>query len=317
VTARARSWLGGVAGLAALGSLGGGVAMIDAVARPGRAEAAEWLQLGSRALPRGAWADPDAPATGIAYGPRGSSRAGADVALVTWRSDERTRRLGLSAVVGFDNAVTRSPLAGELGRTAVELAIASSFDGWAARHLGARGVLELGLAVGRRSAFSTERYLLGDAPRADDVPFGAGGSYLGLDAAARTGLRAAWDLGVRLALRAYLNAFPDLVGSREASDVVADSLHEGAEWQGSVEARVDRRFGARARGYLSLYAEAIAPHDDSAKGLWLGRLEAGVALTSNALEVAFFVAGEAGHGPSLLVNQTELRLLGGVKIYAR
>ena len=295
------------------------VVVAASVASPAKVEAVEWLQVGSRALSRGTSASPDAPATGVAYGPRASSRLGADVALATWRTDPRTLRLGLMGLVGFDNAVSRSPLAGETGRTAVEVGLAWSLDAWALGRLGPRGLLELALVLGRRTAFGTERYLLGDPYRTDDVPFGGGGTYLGGDGVLRMGLGrgAAWELVLRLSLRGYLNAFPDLVGSRAASDVVADSLHEGAEWQTTAEVGIDRRLGTHARGYAALYGEAIGPHDDTARHLWLARLEVGAAAASGALELAPFVDIEAGHGPSLLVNRTELRLAAGVKLYAR
>jgi hypothetical protein len=281
------------------------------------ARAAEWLRLGSRAIPRGTSASPDAPVVGLAYGPRASSRLGADVAVATWRSDARTLRLGLSALVGFDDAVSHLPLAGETGRTASELGLAWSFDTWAARRLGPRGLFELAATLGRRTAFTSERYVFGDPYRTDDVPFGGGGTYVGGDALARRGLGAAWDATLRLGLRAYLNALADAVGQREASDVIADFLHEGAAWQTSLELGLDRRFTERARAVGALYAEAIGPHDDTAKHLWLARLELGAAFASSALELAPFIDLEAGHGPSLLVNRTELRLAAGVKLYAR
>ena len=293
-----------------------GLTLVVSTGVPRSAEAVDWLEIGSRALPRGESASPDAPVVGLAYGPRASSRLGADLSLVTWRSDVRTFRLGLLGLVGFDNALSRSPLAGETGRTAVEVGLASSFDGWAARRLGPRGVLEVALVLGRRTAFSTERYLFGDAYRTNDVPFGAGGTYLGCEGAMKIGRSSAWDATLRLGLRGYLNAFPDLVGQRPASNVVADFLHEGAEWQTTVEVGVARRIGDSLRALATLYAEAIGPHDDTAKHLWLGRLEAGVALRSRTLGLMPFVDLEGGHGPSLQVNRTELRLAAGVKIYA-
>jgi hypothetical protein len=290
------------------------VGLVCVVGRP--VAAAEWFQLGARALPAGDSASPDAPVLGVGYGPRAQSRLGLDVAIATTRTETRTRRLGFAALVGFDNAVSRSPLAGELGSTAIELSLAWSLDAWALRRLGPRGVLELALVLGRRTAFSTERTVLLDPYRTDDVPFGAGGTYLGGEAEARLGLAAAWDLTLRLGLHAYLNAFADLVGSREASDVLADYLHEGAEWQTSLEAALERRLGATTRLRAAAYGETIGPHDDTAKQLWLARLELGPGFAAGAFAILPFVDFDAGHGPSLLVNRTELRTTVGVKLYA-
>lgn len=281
-----------------------------------RANAAEWFQLGARALPAGDSAAPDAPVMGVGYGPRAQSRLGLDFAVATTRAETRTRRIGFAALVAFDNAVSRSPLAGELGSTAIEVSLAWSLDAWAQRRLGPRGVLELALVLGRRTAFSTERTVLLDPYRPDDVPFGGGGTYLGGEAEARLGLAAAWDLTLRLGLHAYLNAFADLVGSREASDVIADYLHEGAEWQTAIEAAIERRVAATTRLRAVAYAETIGPHDDTAKQVWLARLELGPAFAAGAFAILPFIDFDAGHGPSLLVNRTELRTTVGVKLYA-
>jgi hypothetical protein len=289
-------------------------AAVSAPAAP--AHAAEWFQLGARALPPGDSAAPDAPVLGVGYGPRAQSRLGLDVAVATARRETRTLRLGFSALVAFDNSVSRSPLAGELGSTAIELSLAWALDAWALRRLGPRGVLELALVLGRRTAFSTERTVLLDPYRTDDVPFGAGGTSLGGSAQGRLGLAAAWDLTVRAGLRVYLNTFADLAGSREVSDAIADLFHEGAAWQTSLEAAIARRLGETARLRAAVYLETIGPHDDTGKQLWLARLELGPAFAAHAFAILPFVDLDAGHGPSLLVNRTELRATVGVKLYA-
>lgn len=279
-------------------------------------QGAEWLQLGARALPSGESAAPDAPALGLGYGPRAKSRLGGDLAVVTWRGETRTRRLGFAALVAFDNSVSRSPLAGELGSTKIEISLAWSLDAWAQRRLGPRGVFELAAVAGRRTAFATERTILLDPFRSDDVPFGAGGTYLGGEAQARLGLAAAWDATFRLGLDVYLNGFADLFGQHEASDVIADYLHEGGAWQTSIEAALERRLGETARVRAGAYAETIGAHDDTGKQLWLARLELGPAFAARTFVFSTFVDLDAGHGPSLLVNRTELRATVGVKLHA-
>jgi len=281
-----------------------------------RARAAEWLQLGSRALPRGDSAAPDAPVLGVAYGPRASSRLGTDFSVVTWRRETRTLRLGFAALIGFDNSVSRRPLAGELGSTEVEMSLAWSLEAWARRHLGPQGVFELALVVGRQTAFATERTVLLDPYRPDDVPFGAGGTFLGPELQGRIGFGPRWDGTLRLGLHAYENGIADLFGQREVSDAVADYLHEGAAWQTSIEAAIERRLSDRACARGALYAETIGPHDDTAKQLWLARVELAPAFAARALVLSPFIDFEAGHGPSLAVNRTELRLRAGVKLYA-
>jgi len=287
------------------------------VVRGAPAAAAEWLTVGSRALPLGESAGPDAPVLGLTYGPRASSRIGGDVAIATGRSGTRTLRLGLAALVGFDNAGSRVSLPNEVGRTATELALAWAFDDWAARRLGPRGVLEVALALGRRSAFLEGRTVLPDAYRTDDVPFGAGGTYLALEPALRAACGTRWAGTLRLGFYGYLNGIVGLFGARVASDLIADDLHEGAAWQTSLEVRADRIADGGTRAFASLYAEAIGPHDDTAKHLGLVRGELGAALSSRALVFTPFLDIEAGHGPSLLVNRTELRGAVGVKLYAR
>lgn len=280
------------------------------------AHAAEWLQLGGRALPQGESAAPDAPALGLGYGPRAKSRLGIDLGIVTWRGETRTRRLGLSALVAFDNSISESPLAGELGSTALELSIAWSLDAWALRRLGPRGVFELAAVLGRRTAFATERTILVDPFRTDDVPFGAGGTYLGGEAQARVGLGAAWDGTLRFGLHAYLNGIANLFGQREVSNTIADFLHEGAAWQTSLEVGLERHLGETVGLRASAFAETIGAHDDTGKQLWLARLELGPTFASRAFVLSPFVDLDAGHGPSLLVNRTELRATVGVKLYA-
>ena len=297
-----------------------------AMALPRTARALAWFEFGSRALPMGESASPDAPYIGLGYGPRASSRLGADLALLTFQRPCFVFRWGLSAMVAFDNATTRNPVSGELGRSSTELSLAWSFPGMVENEQ-AR-VVEFAFLVGRRTAFATERYDLVEPRRSDDVPFGAGGNYLGLEGALRQPLRDWLQGTLRLGLRAYLNSLADVVGAREASDGIADYLHEGAEWQTWMEAGLRVWPQGKHQPFATIHAELIGPHDDTAKHLWLARMELGWTFagapaqpstnnSKNPWALAPFAALEAGHGPSLLVNRTELRLAVGVKLYAR
>jgi hypothetical protein len=125
------------------------------------------------------------------------------------------------------------------------------------------------------------------------------------------------ELSSRLTLRGYTNAWPDLVGAYEVADVAADGLNEGARWQVAYE------FGARwhlwqsLEPFVRLYCDLIDPPDDSAKTLWLARLQAGGAVPAGTWEWAPFAAVDVGHGNGLLVNRTELRASLGLRLYAR
>jgi hypothetical protein len=77
------------------------------------------------------------------------------------------------------------------------------------------------------------------------------------------------------------------------------------------------RASSWAEPLARLYWDVLAPHDDTAKTLALARLLVGVALPGRSLELTPFTAFEAGHGEGILVNRTELRWSGGVRLYAR
>ena len=282
-----------------------------------RRAAAEWLPGPSHAISVADSASPDAPVTGYAYGPRAQVSLGGDLALFSVRARTLTFRLGGSALVAFEDGARHVPLPGETLRSAFEVSAAWELRDFAARVLGPGKELELSLALGRRSALPMTDFTLGDRYHTDDVPFGAGGDYLGADIAFRAPLGARFSETSRLGLRAYANAFPDLLGARVASDTAADSLHEGAEYQAWFELGARFHAASWAEPLARLYVELIEPHDDNAKPLFLARLLVGSALPGRSLELTPFTAFEAGHGPGILVNRTELRWSGGIRLYAR
>jgi len=278
---------------------------------------AEWLSGPSREISVADSASPDAPVTSYAYGPRAQGSVGGDLALLELDTSGLTFRLGGSALVAFEDAARHAALPGETLRTSFELSAAWALTQFAARAFGPGRELELSLALGRRSALPMTDFTLGDHYHPNDVPFGAGGDYLSTEVALRSALGSGLATSCRLGLRAYTNAFPDLFGAHAASDYVADTLREGGEYQASAELGVRLRASSWAEPLARLYLDLLVPHDDTAKTLALARLLVGVALPGRGLELTPFTAFEAGHGEGILVNRTELRWSGGVRLYAR
>jgi hypothetical protein len=283
---------------------------------PGAA-AGDLLTLGSRTISRADSADPDAPVTGYHFGPRASASIGVDVSILTLETLKRQTRFGVSGLLAVDDASGASLFPGQLGRSQLTLSAAWAFLEPFQSTLPAGHELELGADIGRRSAFTLDGFVLQDEYRVSDVPFGAGGSYLGLDGALRSPLGAHVSGTARITARAYLNAFPDAVGQTEASDHVADALEEGAELSFALELGARYALTRQVVPVVRIYLEAIEPHDDGARTLWLGRLLLGLALPGAQLELEPYFDTEAGRGSGLLVNRTELRFGGGIRLYAR
>lgn len=277
---------------------------------------AEWLTLGSRVISRGDSADPDAPVTGYAYGPRARASLGLDLAILNTPRRDRAFRLGLVGLVTLEDAEHHRVFPSQTGRSFVALSTSLAYRepfSW----LPTGHELELGLELGHRGAFSLDQFVMRDAYRTNDVPFGAGGNYLGLDGALRFPFGAHWQTTSRLRLRSYFNALPDAVGQTEASDYLASTLEEGAELSAGLELGVRYQLASQLEPVLRLYADVVEPHDDSAKTLWLTRALFGLALPGADFELEPYADVEAGRGQGLLVNRTELRIGGGIRLYAR
>jgi hypothetical protein len=242
---------------------------------------------------------------------------GLDVALIEDARRRRDFRIGFSALYAFENARKSGVLPRDLARGAFAVGAAFAYSDPLPSLLPRGHILELGLELGRRTASSLGAFALQDAHRPNDVPFGGSGNYVGIDAGVRSGFSSHGVITSRLTLRSYTNALLDAVGEHEASDVVADSLQEGAELSAALEADARWLLGAAAQPTLSLYGEWIEPHDDSAKTLWLARALLGLALPGAEFELEPYLDSEVGHGQGLLVNRTELRLGLGVRLYAR
>ena len=297
---------------AALALLAGSCALLSSP--PAKAE---WLTGASRAISCVDSASPDAPVTSYAYGPRAQATLGGDLAFYRRLQQNSGFRWGGSALLAFEDATRHAPLPGETLRSAFELSLAWSWTDFAARALGPNRELEWTIALGRHSALPIGDYTLGDRYHSDDVPFGAGGGYLATDVALRAPFAGRGSTFVRLGARAYTNLAPDLVGAHEASDLIADSLHEGAKYQALLELGLRYSASPRLEPLLGLYFDLIAPHDDQAKMLALARLLVGAALPGQSWELTPFTAVEVGRGEGIAVNRSELRWSGGVRLYAR
>ncbi len=295
-----------------------GLALVLAMSvTSGSAHAAEWLPGPSRAISRSDSASPDAPVTGYAFGPHARASIGGDFALLLLHSAANDLRLGVAALAAFDDAESGRVFPGQLVRTSFDLGAAWALPGSAESADGRARLLELGVLLGLDTANTLGGYALPDRYHADDVPFGAGGGYLGVDAAFRAPLPHRLSFMSRLGLRASTNAFPDAFGQTEASDAVAAFAREGSELRTSFELGLRFRANDSLEPLVRLYADTVVPHDDSAKMLFLGRALLGLALPGRFLELTPFLDLEAGHGQGLLVNRTELRFGGGVRVYAR
>lgn len=278
---------------------------------------AEWLTLSSRTISRADSADPDAPVTGYHFGPRASASVAADLSILTLDRADRQTRLGVVGFLSIDDASEKGLLPDQLGRSQAVLSAAWAFREPLPSLLAPGHELELGIELGKQSAFTLDGFVLRDTYHSDDVPFGAGGTYLGLDVALRSRLGGRLVGATRLTARSYVNALPDAIGQSEASDHAADALREGAELSASLELGARFAVSPQVVPVARLFLQAIEPHDDSAKTLWLGRLLLGLALPGAQLELEPYVDVEAGRGYGLLVNRTELRLGGGIRLYAR
>ena len=261
----------------------------------------------AHAAPPDPWsASRDAPVLEYAYGPRAQLSVGHAVTIF----EAGRSRLALSALVALENADSHSPLPDELARLVVDLGYQVSIDRWG-RALGADGAFALGVGLGlerARELRSTDEVLLPD-PRPGDIPFGGGGDWIALEAAARVGLGRGLTLSLRLRERVYWNALPLLVGDRAAADVVADFLGEALAQSPSLGATLSWQASPRLTPVLALFGQALLPHDQSAHASGFARALVGLGV-GRAL---FFLSFDAGSGEGMLINRHELRFSLGVR----
>jgi len=287
-------------------------ALLCAFGVPARAD---WLSGPSRAISSADSASPNAPVTGYEYGPRAKASLGGDWAVYSSGSALRSVRIGGSALVAFEDAEAHAAVPSQMLRSDFSLSAAWAFS--SSRWLAEAPRFELTLTAGKQTATTVSDFVLRDRYRSDDVPFGGGGGFLGLDFAILRLLSPRVEHEARLGARAYTNAFPDLVGAHVASDAVADALHEGGEYLVWGELGVRVHALPRLDPLARLYFDLIFPHDDSAKTLALARLMVGAAIPGQSYELTPFTAIEVGHAEGVAINRTELRWSFGVRLYAR
>ncbi|MFO0568436.1 MAG: hypothetical protein U0263_22430 [Polyangiaceae bacterium] len=266
-----------------------------------------FLESHARALPLSWSASRDAPITELAYGPRAYGSFGVAPAIVTFSSGSELR-VGVSAAFAWE-ASDSSGFSALLHRDLEALTLAVALHDVFA----ARDTFELTTSIGHEGSHAslaapTEPY------RPTDIPFGAGGSHLGMDLALRLWPSNRLSLVSRLGERVYVNAFPLWVGAREESDHVADALSEGVIHAPFAALELRQRTTRGFQPLVSVFGEAQLAHDDSARDAVLVRALVGAALPGAGFELVPFVAGDAGNGKGLLVNRRELRLSAGLRL---
>lgn len=281
------------------------MAFVVCVAAPARAE---WFDGAARALPLDLSASRDAPVFEIAYGPRAYGSFGIAPAILSSGGKESGSCLGFSAALTWesDGQSTLGPL---LTRDLETLSLASAtrdvlMDG---------STFELVTSIGHEGAHQ-DRAAVIDGYRTTDIPFGAGGWFLGVDVALRLRPSRRLTLTSRLGERIFVNAFPLWVGEREVSDHVADALGEGTIHAPFFALEARHRTSRSWHALASVWGETFVAHDDSARDAVLVRALVGAASPVKIGEFVPFLSGEAGNGKGFFVNRRELRLSLGVRL---
>jgi len=222
--------------------------------------------------------------------------------------------LALSGLVALEDAHAKGAFPDELARVVGTLGGAFTFD--MTPVFGAGGAFEIGVELGvERSrelvAAASDRVDLPFGP--EDIPFGGGGLWLGVDVAWRLRLADAWVVNVRLADRIFTNGWPLMFGARAESQDVATFLDEGLAHQPSLAIGVRWAACASVQPVARLFFEGLIPSDDSAAEGYFLRGILGVAFPGDAGELLPFLSLDAGNGKGLLINRRELRFSVGVR----
>jgi len=272
----------------------------------------QWLPGATRVVRLADGASRDAPVLEYAFGPSGQISLGHALGLATRRGEASDLHLGVSGLVALEAATAGMVLPGELARVIGTLDVAWTFHD----ALGRGTPLEVGVSYGVERAFelvAAESERVDLAPDPDDIPFGAGGMWLGLELATRAPLSACATLDVTLAERVYTNAWPLMFGARAESIQVASYLGEGLAHRPSLALALRWRVTEGLHPIARVSAELLVPHDDSADLGWLVRGVVGVAIVGERGELVPFVSLDAGNGKGLLVVERALRLSVGVR----
>ncbi len=289
------------------------------VVLPARGEPAAsgttWLPGPDRALPRTTSASRDAPVLEYAYGPRAQASIGAEPGLLQVRGPATTLRLGFYAMVGLENATSdRAFPPGELWRGLVGASFALELPRLARAWLVPGSDMEIALVVGHESdhASSGSSSML-PPPGPFAIPFGGGGDYLAPDIAVQLMAGPSVTVTVRLEDRIYFNELPLIAGSRVASDVIADDLHEGLLNAPGADLVLRWHATRWAEPQLAFFGEHLFAHDPVVPDGQFFRAMAGVVLAGRVGELEPFVSFDGGNGKGLLVQERALRLSAGVR----
>jgi hypothetical protein len=261
---------------------------------------AEWLPDLPRAVTQTDLADPEAPVSAYAFGPRGHLQLGGEAGLLRWpgRTDIR---LGVQGLGALDDAVDKAVLPDQLLRW--NLGIYATFA-WQCPDR----TWELTTGLTRSQSRTLGDFLLPGGAPPHGIPFGAGG--LSLDVAvASHGQHGPWHWTAVARERLHLPGLLEILGQREAADVLADFLADGLSHAPSLDLAVRYALTPGVQPLLAIHGVLDVPVDASAHWTGLARVLAGVVLGAWTPHVAV----EAGSGPGLLVNRHEVRLSIGVR----
>jgi hypothetical protein len=293
------------------------LAFVSIMAGAGNAPGDEtaWLPGPARAIPRTTSASRDAPVFEYAFGPRAQASIGAEPGLLAMRRTNTTVRFGLYALVGLENATSdRVFPPGELWRGLVGVSMALELPRAARALLLPGSDLEVALVVGHESDHATGSSSSALAPPGPlAIPFGGGGDFLAPDIAVALPAGHKVAITVRLQDRIYFNEFPAIVGARGASDLVADTLHEGLINAPGADLVIRWRAKSWAMPELAVFAEHLFPHDAFVPGGGFLRAMAGVVFPGRFGEFEPFASFDGGNGKGLLVQERELRLSVGIR----
>jgi hypothetical protein len=269
----------------------------------------------ARGIPRTTSASRDASVLECAFGPRAQASIGVEPGLLAVRLRDSTWRFGLYATLGLENAKSdRVFPPGELWRSLVGASVSLEVPGIARAWLLPGADMEVSLVVGNESDHATSAsssVLAPPGPLA--IAFGGGGDFLAPDLAVRLPAGRAVAITIRLQDRIYFNELPLFVGSRVASDAIADSLHEGLLNAPGADLVVRWQAAPWAMPQLALFGEHLFAHDAFVPDGQFFRAMAGIVLPGHAGELEPFASFDGGNGKGLLVQERELRLSVGVR----
>lgn len=266
------------------------------------AQAVAFLPAETTAPDLSASASRNAPVLEYAYGPRAQAGLGHELALLGREGDSSSWRLALGVFIGLENSRATGIGPHQVWRDVEELT-------WFYR--GRDSAFEVGLGFGHLGARASESANL-ESPESDDIPFGGGGYYL-KPSLSYEQRGESWG-GVALAeSRFFTNLWPELVGQKEASDTLTDTMGEGLSLSPALEGSLRYLGWGDTQPVVSARAQLLLPADDSARTGWLLRGLLGLALVGEHGSLIPHLALEAGNGQGLLINRRELRMSGGLR----